>query len=189
MRIPEITLRSLNVRGIGDKMKRKELFRWLRKKSFQIYFLQETHSTKETETLWRNEWGYEALLTNISSSKAGVGILFNNNFSYQLLKQYCDPEGRFIIVGIKSNDKTFTLINVYAPNKDDPEFLGKVIEYALSFACEDIFFGGDFNTVLDVEKNKKGGTNTNNHKQSEKNWRNYGKSGPNWYMERFTSAG
>ena len=61
--------------------------------------------------------------------------------------------------------KTFTLVNVYAPNKDDPEFLGKVIEYALSFACEDIFFGGDFNTVLDV---KRGGTNTNNHKQSVK---------------------
>ena len=85
MRIPEITSCSLNVQGIGDKMKRKELFRWLRKKSFQIYFLQETHSTKEMETLWRNEWGYEALFTNISSSKAGVGILFNflNNIVIQ----------------------------------------------------------------------------------------------------------
>ena len=57
---------------------------------------------------------------------------------------------------------------MYALNKDDPECLGKVIEYALSFACEDIFFGGDLNTVLDVEKDKKGGTNTNNHKQSVK---------------------
>ena len=63
--------------------------------------------------------------------------------------------------------KTFTLINVYAPNKDDPEFLGKVIEYALSFACEDIFLVGIL-TLLDV---KKGGTNTNNPlKKLKKLW-------------------
>ena len=159
------------MRGIGDKMKRKELFRWLRKNPFKSISFKKPTVLKKRKRCGENEWGYEGLFTNISSSKAGVGILFNNNFSYQLLKQYCDPEGRFIIVDIKPNDKIFTLINVYAPTKDDPEFLGEVIEYALSFACEDIFFGGDFNTVLDVEKDKKGGTNTNNPlKKLKKLW-------------------
>ena len=32
---------------------------------------------------WRAEWGYQALFSCCSSTKAGVAILFNNNFSFQ----------------------------------------------------------------------------------------------------------
>ena len=42
----KITICSLNVRGLGNKHKRREIFNWLRKKKFSIYFLQEVHNTK-----------------------------------------------------------------------------------------------------------------------------------------------
>ena len=67
-------------------------------------------------------------------------MLFKNNFTFQILKQYCDPEGRFIIIDIKTEDRTLTLINIYAPNKDDPSFFQKVIDYSLDFECGDIVF-------------------------------------------------
>ena len=151
----ELSICSLNVRGLGDTIKRRETFRWLRNKKYSIYFLQEVHSTSETEKFWTKEWGYTALFSSCFSAKGGVCVLFNNNFTFQILKQYCDPEGRFIIIDIKTEDRTLTLINIYAPNKDDPSFFQKVIDYSLDFACGDIVFGGDFNTVLDVTRDKK----------------------------------
>ena len=47
---------------------------------------------------------------------------FNNNFHLQILKHSSDPEGRFIIADIDTGDKIMTLVNVYAPNEDNPAF-------------------------------------------------------------------
>ena len=146
----EFTICSLNVRGLVHDTKRRETFRWLRNKKYSVYFLQEVHSTEQTSKLWANEWGYNAKFSNCTSSKAGVCILFNNNFSFQILRQRSDPDGRFIIVDIKTNEKILTLINIYAPNKDDPDFIQKVIDLLLDFTCDDIIFGGDFNLVQDL---------------------------------------
>ena len=69
------------------------------------------------------EWGYSTIFATFSSSTAGVAILFNNNFQFQILKHFTDPKGRFIIAAIDTGDKTMTLVNVYEPNKDNPAFL------------------------------------------------------------------
>ena len=37
----DLKITSLNVRGICDNMKRKEVFNWLRAKKYSIYMLQE----------------------------------------------------------------------------------------------------------------------------------------------------
>ena len=119
---------SLNVRGLSNDKKRRETFLWLKKKKFSIYFLQEVHSTKESGIQWRSEWGYSTIFTELSSSKAGVGILFNNNFQFNTLKCFTDPGGRFIIVDIETEEKILTLVNIYAPNNDDLTFFRGVSE-------------------------------------------------------------
>ena len=124
---------SLNVRGLSNDKKRRETFLWLKKKQFSIYFLQEVHSTKESGVYWRSEWGYSTIFTEFSSAKAGVGILFNNNFQFSIRKYYTDPGGRFIIVDIESEEKILTLVNIYAPNNDDPMFFRAVSEKMTSF--------------------------------------------------------
>ena len=55
-----IQIGSLNVWGLGDIHKRRQVFEWLRNKNQNIYFLQETKCTKEKEQLWVNEWGLGA---------------------------------------------------------------------------------------------------------------------------------
>ena len=115
------------------------------------------HSTRETEICWESEWGYSTIFTNFSSSRAGVGILFNNNFYFQILKYFIDPEGRFIIADIKIEDKTLTLVNIYAPNKDEPTFFQNVCGKLSSFDCDFLIFGSDFNLVCDINKDNKGG--------------------------------
>ena len=54
--------------------------------------------------LWQNEWGYKAFFSCENSRRAVVAILFNNNFDFVLNKDYADPDGRFIILDIKTAD-------------------------------------------------------------------------------------
>ena len=71
---------SLNVRGLSNEIKRRENFNWLRNKKYSVHFLQEVHSSKEMEKLWLAEWGYRGLFSSLSSSRAGVSILFKSDF-------------------------------------------------------------------------------------------------------------
>ena len=61
-----------------------------------IYFVQEAHCTENNMHDWRAEWGYQALFSCRSSKKARVGMLFNNNFSFQISKTYSDDQTGFI---------------------------------------------------------------------------------------------
>ena len=88
----DLKIASLNVRGIHDNMKRKEVFNWLRAKKYSIYMLQEVHCSNKITDLWSAEWGYKALFSCCSSRKARVTILFNNNFNLQILKLLTDRQ-------------------------------------------------------------------------------------------------
>ena len=158
---------SLNVRGLVDNNKRRETFLYLRRKLFSVYMLQEIHCSKETVDLWCAEWGYRAIFSSFSSQKAGVCFLFNNNFSFEITKQSIDPLCRFIILDLKTDDRVLTLLNIYGPNQDDPDFFKRVANLMLDFKCEDIIAGGDFNLVLDIEKDKKGGNAKTHTRSSE----------------------
>ena len=161
----DLIIGSINTRGLGDRFKRREIFNWLKYKKMSVYFIQEAHCMQDNTHDWRAEWGYQALFSCCSSNKAGVAILFNNNFSFQLLKAYTDPKGRFIICDLTTNGKYITLANIYAPNEDDPNFFTSVFNRLLDFKCEEIIVGGDLNLVVDVNKDKKGGL-ARSHKKS-----------------------
>ena len=110
---------------------------------------------RKTKDLWATEWGYKCLFNTTSSSKAGIGILFNNSFEPQIMKNYIDPAGRYIVCDLTSNRKLVTLVNVYAPNNGDPNFFKILAEHIEDFQKDEIVIGGDFNLVLDVEKEMK----------------------------------
>ena len=56
-----LTIASLNVKGLRDNTKRREVFNWLRKKNYSAYMLQEVHCTENTNQVWSAEWGYQAI--------------------------------------------------------------------------------------------------------------------------------
>ena len=130
--------------------------------------LQEGHCSQENSHLWATEWGYKSLFSSFSSSKAGVSILFNNNFDLQIMKTYIDS-GRFILCDLKINGKSITLRNIYAPNEDDLAFFKNRLDHLQDFQGDEIITGGDFNLVLDVEKDKKRGP-AQNTSQPAKNY-------------------
>ena len=76
-------------------------------------------------------------------------------------------EDLLLIVDVKMANRIMTLVNIYAPNDDNPAFFKNLLSHLLSFNCDDIVWGGDFNLVLDVQKDKKRG-NPVTHKNSLK---------------------
>ena len=118
--------------------------------------LQEVHCSEETLHLWASEWGYKSLFSSFSSSKAGISILFNNNFDFQITKTYSDKSGSYITCDLKANGKCISLVNTYAPNEDDPAFFKSIFDHLQDFEGDEILIGSDFSFVLDVMKDKMG---------------------------------
>ena len=137
------------------------MFTWCRKRKADIIFLQEIHSTIKTDTQWKNEWGGDIITSHGSSNARGVSILIKNGFDCTIHQKILDPLGRFIILKADIKDKTYVLINVYAPNKDKDivsffnNLLATLQEENLD--SEDNIIGGDFDCPLKPEIDKKGG--------------------------------
>ena len=64
-------------------------------------------------------------------------------------------EGRFIIADIEIGEEKLLLVNLYAPNKDDPQFFQEVFHKIESFPTELKIIGGDFNLTLNEQIDRK----------------------------------
>ena len=134
------------------------IFTWCRKQKSDFIFLQETHSKKDSETCWKNEWGSEIIMAHGSSNSCGVAILVKKGVDCTVHSRILDPSGRYIILKAEINDKMY----VYAPNKDTniSNFFNNILMTVRknnSDEEENIIIGGDFNCPLNPNLDKKGG--------------------------------
>ena len=110
---------SVNVRGMANPKKRRIIYNYVRERA-NIAVLQETHSKKEHEEIWRNEWGGSIIFDHGDTNSRGVCVLIAKNCSCQAKNVERSGDGRFIICDIMENDVCVTVCNIYAPNKDNP---------------------------------------------------------------------
>ena len=152
-----ISIFSQNVRGLRGAEKRRQLFYKFQLSKHKIFFLQETHSTGEVETQWLSEWGGQIFFSHGTSESKGVCILIKNNVTVDVHEVHTPIAGRCLLLDISIDNYRTTLCNIYAPNTDDVDFFldmtAKLEEVGNS--CQII--GGDFNLVLDLSLDKKGG--------------------------------
>ena len=140
---------SANIRGLRQQFKRNDIFDYIKNLKSDIICLQETHLVqKDLNTLTR-EWNIDYYLAGNSTNSRGVAIMLNNTFEYSVKNCIKDPEGRYIILEITIvNLITFFIINIYAPNKDDPDWFNNLfnIMEPISNNCE--IWTGDWNAAL-----------------------------------------
>ena len=98
---------SLNVRGVSNFQKRRTIFTWCRKRKADFIFLQETHSRKEQEKQWINEWGGKIVYSHGSPNSCRVAVLIRNGFNCIIQNMVLDPSGRFIILKVTIEDKIY----------------------------------------------------------------------------------
>ena len=141
----KIKICSLNCQGLGDHNKRRDVVRYLHKSKYSIICLQDTHFSKISERLIRNEWGYKTLFNSHDSRSRGVAIFFNNNFEFTINSTHTDDSGNFIIVWLDIGTRKISLVNIYGPNKDDVSFYQNLLNLIHKLDNNDIIMVGDWN--------------------------------------------
>ncbi|WAR15755.1 YTX2-like protein [Mya arenaria] len=112
---------TLNVYGIRNKIEREKIFHSLKRKSYDIEYLQETHCANESEAfLWAKSW--EGNITwNNGSTQSRVVAIFIKNIDLQLQvvenSLYNDEHGRIISLRANLSERSYyQYTDVYTPN-------------------------------------------------------------------------
>ena len=139
----------LECQGWGDPKKRRDVMNYLRKQNFSIICLQDTHFTKNMESLIRSEWGNDAYFSSFSSQSRGVAIFLNNNFEYKVHNCHKDLRGNTLILDIEIDNNRMTLVNLYGPNNDEPTFYQNLQKLIIQQGNRHMLLVGDWNLLLD----------------------------------------
>ena len=161
---PKINMNSVNVHGIRSYVKRQKMFTWLKRKHADIYFLQETYSTKEVEKQWSQEWKGKVVFSHGTNHSKGVALLIKENFECEINVCKADLNGRFLIVDLNIQGQSMLFINVYAPCSDKPkdqvDFWNKLSSSILeinNWEEKQIICGGDINFLMNIYLDRSGG--------------------------------
>ena len=117
-----VNICTFNVRGIGNKIKRDQMFNWLKTQSYDVCLLQETHLLNCKIEDIKREWGDNVFLNGINSNKEGTCILINPKLNLEIVKHKIILNERLQALDIVINEKKITIINIYGPNTDNTLF-------------------------------------------------------------------
>ena len=157
---------SHNARGLDNEKKRGKVFNYIKKhtSSNAIIFLQETHSTKKDEMLWKLQWHGNIIFSHGSSNKKGVVIAFRYGLECKLLlPEIVDDDGRYIILHIEIQGSPYILLNYYGPNDESNQVkvLRQIFRKLQSINFDDnvqFILAGDWNMIFDKFLDAMGGT-------------------------------
>ena len=110
--------------------------------------------------------GGRAFFSHGSTASKGVAVFITKELSGSVINIEKCLEGRYLVMDILQNDNIITLLALYAPNKDSPEFftkLGKILQKRE----EHKIIIGDFNLTLDINKDRKNTYHNNNRAKEE----------------------
>ena len=151
---------SLNCNGLREFSKREFLFNYFQILQADIVFLQETHCDSiKTAKKWSQGWAGKCFWSFGTNKSCGVGILVNRDLVNHVKSFKFDIEGRLISVNILINDEIYQFVNVYMPNNqvERKNFIKSMEVYCSS---KNLFLGGDFNFVENINLDKRGGNDT-----------------------------
>ena len=164
MQYQTIKIVTQNARGLRDTSKCKQLFYHLRKLEADIIFLQETHTNKDNEGAFAKLWGKgPSYLAHGTNQAHDVAILINpKSLANDPPGIIRDEEGRFIMITLEIKGVNLMLINIYAPNTDDPIFFEQITKILDTSDNCDKVIGGDFNLTLNARLDRYQSTYNNN---------------------------
>ena len=133
-------------------IRRIDVFEYIKSKNYDIYCLQDTHFTVENEKQIIDQWGNSnSIFSHFKSNARGVAILFSKSLDYKIHRKIIDDSGNFIIVDMNIHNQRLTLINLYGPNTDNPNFFKKISTYVDDIGNTEIIICGDYNCVINPE--------------------------------------
>ena len=82
-----------------------------------------------------------------TSNSRDVAILFGKKFEYKIRQHIRDTDNSRYY----SQNQRFTLVNIYGPNNDNPNFFQNIFQYTEEIGNVDFILCGDFNLIIDSE--------------------------------------
>ena len=143
------------MRGLGQMIKRRKIFRYLQEEQIDIAFIQESHTSKNKERMYKNEWGGRIIFDHGETNARGVCILISKKLDLKITKIWKSHEGRCILAEATFDDQKLLFGNIYAPNADNPEFFNAILNRIVEIEVDYKIIGGDFNIVLDEKLDRK----------------------------------
>ena len=154
---------SANCQGLRNSKKRV-VIQYFKETGAHIICLQDTHLTEKDTASFYNIWPGHFYLHGQNTNSRGVAILFRENFECKIIDINKDTEGNLIYLDIETQGAKIKLLNVYAPNIDNPTFFRKVEDLLLESNNDYNILCGDFNLVLDPLKDSHNYKHINNPK-------------------------
>uniref|UniRef100_A0A8C5M417 Reverse transcriptase domain-containing protein n=1 Tax=Leptobrachium leishanense TaxID=445787 RepID=A0A8C5M417_9ANUR len=150
---------TFNVKGLNLPIKRHSLYRDLHSYNADIVCLQETHFRRlDHPRLYLPQYSQQYHSTYRAKSR-GVTILVHNRVAFQSHRIITDPQGRYIILICTINDRTYTLVSVYAPNLSQSTFLATLLDKVSDVLTGTFILCGDLNLSLDPDRDRSGPDN------------------------------
>ena len=162
-----IVVLSANCQGLRTLEKRIDVLSYMKETGASIVYLQDTHLTEREINSVKQIWP-DCYLHGQRNNSRGVAILFNNNFEYTVNDVQKDDHGNWLKLKLTVGGFNINLITIYAPNQDNPSFFETIREIAEHCDTEYTVICGDFNLVLDPQKDCNNYTNVNNPRSRQK---------------------
>ena len=131
--------------------------------NIDVAFLQETHSSPVTEKWWSTTWGKKIWFSHGDTNARGVAILFSSKAQIEVHNIISSSDGRYIILYTTWNKTKVLFANIYAPNRDNPQFFMKAFKEIERFNPDYKIIAGDCNLALDSRLDRMG-----SHKNNER---------------------
>ena len=145
---PYLSIITLNVNGLNAPTKRQRQAEWIQKQDPYICCLQETHfKTRDTYILKMKGWK-KIFHANGDQKKAGVAILISDKIDFKIKAMKRDKEGHYIMIKGSIQEEDITIINIYAPNIEAPQYVRQMLTSMKEEINSNTIIVGDFNTAL-----------------------------------------
>ena len=145
----ECSIACLNVRGIRNREKRKDVLNFMRTLNYSIVCLTDTHISSELFDFVRAEWGGTCVFSPGTTHSRGVAVFFSNNIDFEIFGSEVDEQGNFVILDVDlGGNGRCTLLVLYGPNEDNPGFYRSVFSLIGNFANDNVIVVGDWNVTL-----------------------------------------
>ena len=96
----QLKIISLNCRGLGNTVKRQDIFSWLATEHADIILLKDTHWDANTAQQSQQEWNFTFLSTVFDTRSRGCAILFKNSFELNIGQKSLDINGNYAITEV-----------------------------------------------------------------------------------------
>ena len=149
----ELVIITLNINGLNNPIKQRQLVNFINYHKIDILILQE-HNIRDEKKICNDL--QDACIVDINlaiASKGGTAVLVNRKSPIQILSSEKSADSRIMSVKFKYYDEIYHLINIYAHsgtgnNAERDHLFNNELMYYLRHNLQRTIIGGDFNCVL-----------------------------------------